>query len=238
MQSGSKSVDTGVCCPTGTREELGEIGLLGTGAHSVSVTCCPIEIGEIEEIETLPHDTANKGEHSGEAVRPLALEGNKSQENVQQQSRPELKDVGSAISVYNEEFLKDTGATNNESLLVYATNTEVGGPQGSFAGLGDGGQLTEGGSLIRPNNNTRVRGLTSADTTRNLILSDIPWDSYNTSRIDLQRGANSILYGLGSPAGIINATLDSAVFAESNEDELRIGSHGITRGSFNVTQIL
>src|SRR5690606_23344437 len=33
-----------------------------------------------------------------------------------------LKDVGSAISVVTKEFLEDTGAVNNETLLQYTTN--------------------------------------------------------------------------------------------------------------------
>lgn len=150
----------------------------------------------------------------------------------------DLKDLGSAISVYTKKFLEDTGATNNQDLLIYATNTETGGSQGNFAGLGDGPSLGESGTLIRPNNNNRVRGLTSADTTRNLLLTDIPWDNYNIDRVDIQRGPNSILYGLGSPAGIINATLSPATFYDSNKVEARFGSYGSTRGTFNFNREL
>jgi hypothetical protein len=35
-------------------------------------------------------------------------------------------------------------------------------------------------------------------------------DSYNTERVDISRGANAILFGLGSPAGIINNQLRAA----------------------------
>ena len=35
-------------------------------------------------------------------------------------------------------------------------------------------------------------------------------DSYNTERVDISRGANAILFGLGSPAGIINNQLKAA----------------------------
>lgn len=147
-----------------------------------------------------------------------------------------LEDVGSAISVVTSEFLKDTGATDNKTLLTYTTNTEVGGTQGNFKGIGGGKTEDDGGRLVNPNSNTRVRGLSSADNTRNFFSSDIPWDGYNVDRIDMQRGANSILFGLGSPSGIINATTKSAQHRNFGSAELRYGSFGANRQVVDVNQ--
>ena len=152
--------------------------------------------------------------------------------------RTELKDVGSAISVVTEQFMSDTGSTKAEELLVYATNTEVAGIQGSFTGGGSGAYIDNSAQRIRPNQSTRVRGLTSADNTRDFFLTDIPWDSYNVSRIDLQRGPNAILFGLGSPAGIINASVDGAAFEDSVKLETRIGSYGSNRASLNINRVI
>ena len=66
------------------------------------------------------------------------------------------------------------------------------------------------GEWIEPVPNTRIRGLAEADNLRDFFLTDIPWDSYNVDRVDLQRGPNSILFGIGSPAGIINSGLNTA----------------------------
>jgi len=41
--------------------------------------------------------------------------------------RTDLKDISSSISVVTDQFLKDTGATNNQALLTYSANTEVAG---------------------------------------------------------------------------------------------------------------
>jgi outer membrane receptor protein involved in Fe transport len=150
----------------------------------------------------------------------------------------ELRDVGNAIQVVTSQFLRDTGAVNNETLLQYTTGTEVGNVFGNFAGLGDGAQLDETDRFRNPNQNTRVRGLTSADNTRDYFLTDIPWDGYNIDRVDLSRGPNSILFGQGSPAGIINAGTKPAMFRNAGEVEFRLGSHGTTRGSFDVNQVL
>jgi len=126
--------------------------------------------------------------------------------------RTELKDVGSAISVITAEFMKDTGATDNSTLLQYTVNAEVAGTRGTYGGLGNGTSLDETGSLRAPGGAQRVRGLAAADNTRDFYITDIPWDSYIADRIDIQRGPNALLFGLGSPAGIVNASLDTAQF--------------------------
>ncbi len=149
-----------------------------------------------------------------------------------------LRDVASSISVVTEEFLRDTGSRNSEDLLVYTLGTEVGGLRGNFGGLGDGPTPSEAGSLLRPNALTRVRGLSPADNTRDFFLTDIPWDSYIVDRVDLQRGPNAILFGLGKPGGIINATIDQAIFRNSYTVQTRVGSFGSYRGAIDLNHVL
>jgi outer membrane receptor protein involved in Fe transport len=148
----------------------------------------------------------------------------------------DLRDVGSAVTVLTRQFFRDTGAVNNASLLQYAPNSEVGGISGNYAGAGDGSRLIE--PIQRPNENTRIRGLAAADNTRDFFRTDIPWDSYNVDRVDLQRGPNSILFGQGSPAGIINAGTKGAGFRNSGEVEARYGSFGSNRVSLDINQVL
>ncbi len=148
----------------------------------------------------------------------------------------ELRDVGSAVTVITSEFIKDVGATDNSSLLQYTTGTEVGGMRGNFAGVGDAASLNE--DTIRPNQNTRVRGLAAADNTRDFFRTDIPWDAYNVERVDLQRGPNSILFGQGSPAGIINTGLKGALFADTGQTELKFGSYGSYRGTLDINRVI
>jgi outer membrane receptor for ferric coprogen and ferric-rhodotorulic acid len=150
----------------------------------------------------------------------------------------ELRDIGSAVQVVTSQFMKDTGALNNETLLQYTTGTEVGNVFGNFAGLGDGAQLNETDRFKNPNQNTRVRGLTSADNTRDYFTTDIPWDSYSVDRVDLQRGPNSILFGQGSPAGIINNGTKQAGFRNSGELEVRLDNNGTVRASIDLNREL
>jgi outer membrane receptor protein involved in Fe transport len=152
--------------------------------------------------------------------------------------RTDLKDVGSAVSVVTAKFLQDTNSTNSSDLLVLTTNTEVAGQGGNFAGGGDGAQITSTANYNSPVANTRVRGLAAADNLRDFFLTDIPWDSYNTGRIDLQRGPNSILYGIGSPAGVINNSVNGAAFKDANKVEFRVSSFGSARASLDLNRVV
>jgi outer membrane receptor for ferric coprogen and ferric-rhodotorulic acid len=155
--------------------------------------------------------------------------------------RTDLRDVGSAISVVTEQFLQDTGATNSLDLLVLTPDTQIGTTRGNYSAMTNlysDRDTNELGFLTRENTNTRVRGLSSADNTRNYFLTDIPWDSYNTGRVDLQRGPNSILFGLGNPSGIINNTPNDATFREGGDVETRFGSYGSYRGSLDYNHVL
>ena len=153
--------------------------------------------------------------------------------------RTDLRDVGSAISVVTKDFMNDIGATDNSTLLQYTTNAEVAGTRGTYAGLGNATSLDEIGSLRAPSGAQRVRGLAAADNTRDFFVTDIPTDYYNVDRVDIQRGPNSILFGLGSPAGIVNASLHSAEFTrDKGSVEFRTGSYGSVRSSIDANQIL
>ena len=153
--------------------------------------------------------------------------------------KTELKDIASSISVITNEFLKDTGATDNQSLLTYTTNTEVGGVGGNFTGIASAvGNASDSDSLLRPNSNTRVRGLAAADNTRDYFKSEIPWDGYNIERVELQRGPNSILFGLGSPAGIINTSTKQAFFGNESSVELKFGSFESMRVAADINKTI
>ena len=97
--------------------------------------------------------------------------------------KTDLRDVASAISVVTPEFLRDTGSTNLRDVLVYTTSTEVNGIGGNFYGGNADDNAFRNQMLANPQSGTRVRGLNTADLTRNFFVTSIPMDAYNTSRI-------------------------------------------------------
>ncbi len=149
----------------------------------------------------------------------------------------ELKDLGTSLSVYNQTFLKDIGATDNASLLQYTLSTEVGGIYGNFSGSG-GGTAPNANAALNPQSNNRVRGLVAADNTRDLFLSNIPWDGYNIDAVDLQRGPNAILFGQGSPGGVINTRSKQATYRNLGELSVRFDEYGSVRGTLDVNRVL
>ncbi len=183
------------------------------------------DVGE-EVFELSPFEVTADKEGGYKAVDTLA--GNR--------LNTELRDIGSAISVVTNQFLDDVGATDSKSLLQYTVGTEVGSIEGNYAGVGDGAQLGEADKFKNPSTNTRVRGLTAADNSRDYFISEIPWDGYNIDRVELQRGPNSILFGQGSPAGLINVGLQGASFGDEGKLEAKFDENGTTRYSFNYNK--
>lgn len=146
-----------------------------------------------------------------------------------------LRDVGAAISVFTPEFMEDTGATDAGTILSYSLNTEVSGEQGNFAG----GIDTQPVRVNPQNNAQRVRGLASASITRGFFLTDIPFDSYNTTRVTINRGPNSLLFGVGSPGGIINNSVKQASLgANFGELSIRFGENGSHRETLDYNGVL
>src|SRR5882724_706707 len=115
--------------------------------------------------------------------------------------------------------------------------SQVGGLGGNFAG-NQAGYPSFSENTLSPQNNTRVRGLSAADNTRDYFLTDIPADFFNVGRVDLQRGPNSVLFGVGSPGGIINTSLNDAMFTNRYSTENRVDGHGSFRQSADLNYVL
>jgi len=154
----------------------------------------------------------------------------------------QLKDVGAAISVMTKELFDDIGATDSTTLLSYGLNTETSGAQGNYVG----GNSVVGATTadladtrVNPQQGQRIRGLASADLTRNYFQTDIPFDAYNTDRVTISRGPNSLLFGIGSPGGVIdNTTLQASTSQDSGEFSIRLGERSSHRETFNVNTVL
>jgi len=150
-----------------------------------------------------------------------------------------LTDIGSSIAVITSQFLEDTASTNLRDMLIYQTSAESTGFGGNLSGsaAAPGGPNGEP-SLSNSNSGTRIRGLAEASQARNYFRSIIPMDGYNTDRVEINRGANALLLGVGSPAGIINTGTTSAnLFKQSGKVEFTAGSFESGRVSFSFNLV-
>jgi len=117
--------------------------------------------------------------------------------------RTDLRDVAASVSVVTKEFMQDLGVSNLNELLNYTVGTEVAGLAGNFSNHGTGADFTDFFASIRSvQGANRVRGVAAADQTRDYFITAVPLDSYIVDRVDVNRGPNSMLFGLGSAGGI------------------------------------
>lgn len=156
--------------------------------------------------------------------------------------RTELGDLGAAISVITAQVFEDTGAVDAETILPYAVNMEVSGTQGNFANVsGAGVNRARDNENVRNNQfSTRSRGLANLQLTRGLFMTDIPFDSYNTESITINRGPNSLLFGASSPGGIMDQSMKLPSFGgNSGEVSVRIAERESHRETFDYnTEII
>ncbi len=142
------------------------------------------------------------------------------------------KDLSASLSIVTEDFLNDTNATDLQDVLLFQGNTEVSGLTGNFSGSQGFGTGTVIGELARDSNSggiTRVRGLAAADLTRDYFLTAVPLDAYNIDRITIQRGANAVLFGLGSPGGIVNSNMLKARMSDYGRLRFKTDEFGSMR---------
>ncbi len=182
-----------------------------------------------EAIKLSPFIVQTSGNTGYEASESLAGTG----------LRTKLTDLGASVSVITAKFLEDTASFNLRDVLVYQTNMEATGFGGNYSGATPslGGVTTEP-SLSNGPVGTRVRGLAEATQGLNFYRSILPSDGYNIERVEVNRGANALLFGVGSPAGIINTGTASAdLRRHSGSAEFSMGSYGSIRGAFNVNLV-
>lgn len=112
-----------------------------------------------------------------------------------------LADVASQVSVMTPEFLQDIAATSLEDAMRYSLNVET---VDDYASLTAGGTALDG-SIFNEDQRSRTRGLEQSTLTQDFFVSNVRQDSYNTERFTFASGPNAILFGLGSPAGLIDS---------------------------------
>ena len=158
--------------------------------------------------------------------------------------RTDLKDIANAVQVITKDFMNDIGATDLEGLLVYTLGTEVAGASGNFSDAGsivtpNGTDVDFDAAFAKASPSTRVRGLTSADNSRDFFITGVPLDGYVTDRVEITRGSNAMLFGLGSPSGIINNSLIRAGLS-SNRTEVqhRTDQYATQRVTLDHNQVL
>ncbi len=159
-----------------------------------------------------------------------------------------IGDLAASISVVTKQQMEDTASLDINDVFRYEVGTEGSAtytPQvidrGTFKDTIAGYTLGNDGGTITNAQSNRVRGLSSPEAGLNYfqVNSRIPLDAYNTQSIEISRGPNSMLFGLGSPAGIVNQTATQAsVNKNTGSASFRTDQYGSVRTSVDLNQVL
>ncbi len=122
-----------------------------------------------------------------------------------------------------------------EEALAFVASAET----GQMFEASDNAAWVGGGQNTQPSRN-RIRGLSRADTTADFFATSNPHiDSYNIDRIAVVRGPNSVLFGLGSPSGIINYSKKKAsIGRDFGEIGLALDNFGTVRTHFDYNKVI
>jgi outer membrane receptor protein involved in Fe transport len=155
-----------------------------------------------------------------------------------------IGDLPSSITVVTKQQMEDTNSLNINDVFRYEANTEGSRTYTPFTTVrsnitdsnGSGGGTT-GNFTSALDTGNRIRGLAAADQNEDNFFSlyRIPFDAYNTQSIEIDRGPNSLIFGTGSPAGIVNQSRIPATLEKfSGETQLQVSSWGGYRESIGL----
>ena len=121
-----------------------------------------------------------------------------------------LEDLGAAISVVTKQQMDDLGLLDINDIFNYEANTEGTGNFTDFTFNSSGMAIDNVQS--NPQGANRIRGVSAANTTfGNFETSGrTPIDPSNIDAVEISRGPNSSIFGVGSPAGTVNSVPASA----------------------------
>lgn len=141
-----------------------------------------------------------------------------------------LKDTPGIIDVFTKEFLADLGATDLQTAMAYANNSQE--DTGDAVRAINGNEQMNAGAAFQ----FRSRGMPGSRA-RNYFDTRLPIDLYVVDRLDESRGPNSVLFGIGPAGGIVNSTTKRAMLGNAaTETNIQLGTYGHFYSALDVNQ--
>ena len=131
-----------------------------------------------------------------------------------------VKNSPISMSIVNEQLLDDLNILSTEDLAMVNASID---------------EDPNGFSLDR----IRIRGFRNSFSRFNFFKRNVPTDPYNIARIDIIKGANSLIFGQASPGGSINNAPMLANFNKNTKAlSVAVGNKDYLRTNFNANQII
>jgi hypothetical protein len=150
-----------------------------------------------------------------------------------------LEDLGASITVVTKQQMEDFALLDVNDIFLYEASTEGTGNFTSF-------EVDRNGVVIdnvaaNPNTANRIRGITSANLSRGNynVSGRVPLDPIDMDAVEINRGPNSGIFGLGNASGTVNIIPAQAnLLRETTRLETRADSYGSTRLSLDFNRPL
>jgi outer membrane receptor protein involved in Fe transport len=139
--------------------------------------------------------------------------------------KTKLEDLGASITVVTKQQMQDFAMLDLNDVFLYEANTEG---TGNYTDVFiDRNGVAQDNVARDPNNANRVRGIGPANQAFGNFQTGVPIDPAMIDGLEISRGPNSNIWGLGSGSGTVNAIPSAAnLTRESSRLELRTDSLG------------
>src|SRR6187551_390265 len=150
-----------------------------------------------------------------------------------------IEDLGQSITVMTKEQMVDFAMLDINDVFDHMASTEGTGSFSLFETDRTGAVVDQ--VSLNPNNANRVRGIGSANIAFNNIAMTgrVPVDPLWLDSLELSRGPNANIFGLGNASGTVNQNPATAnLTRDFNRVEIRGDDYGGYRGSLDVNRTL
>lgn len=150
-----------------------------------------------------------------------------------------LEDLASSITVMTKDQMADFAMLDINDVFLYTASAEGTGNYTDFT-VNRNGDVQENVSLD-PTNANRIRGIASANVSLGNFetMGRVPVDPLGIDAVEVSRGPNASVFGLGNPSGTVNMVPASANFSrDRSQVQVRMDSYGGSRASIDFNRVL
>lgn len=150
-----------------------------------------------------------------------------------------LEDLGSSITVMTKEQMSDFAMVDINDVFLYTAGAEGTGTYTDYV-VDRGGGVSDNVQL-NPTQANRLRGISSANISYNNyeMSGRMPIDPLLVEGIEITRGPNASVFGLGNASGTVNQVATSAnLFRDISRAELRADSYDGYRTTLDLNRVL
>ncbi|HET7536678.1 MAG TPA: TonB-dependent receptor plug domain-containing protein, partial [Candidatus Didemnitutus sp.] len=150
-----------------------------------------------------------------------------------------LEDLGSSISVMTKSQMRDFAMLDINDVFLYTAGAEGTGTYTDYT-VDRNGQFSDNVQL-NPTSANRLRGISAANVSYNnyQITGRMPIDPLIVDGVEVSRGPNANIFGLGNASGTVNQVpLQVNTHANSARVEFRADSYDGYRGTLDINQVV